>query len=34
MNPIVRFFFGPVQGPASIVLIRLAVGLVFLTRVF
>ena len=27
-----RFFFGPVQGPASVLLIRFAVGLVFLTQ--
>lgn len=27
-----RFFFGPVQGPASVLFIRFAVGLVFLTQ--
>lgn len=27
-----RFFFGPASGPASIVLIRLAVGLIFFTQ--
>jgi uncharacterized membrane protein YphA (DoxX/SURF4 family) len=32
MNSIIRFFFGPTQGPASIVLIRLAAGLIFLTQ--
>jgi uncharacterized membrane protein YphA (DoxX/SURF4 family) len=32
MNSIIRFFFGPAQGPASVVLIRLAVGLIFLTQ--
>jgi|ERR1035437_3924843 putative oxidoreductase len=32
MNSIIRYFFGPARGPASIVLIRLAVGLIFLTQ--
>jgi uncharacterized membrane protein YphA (DoxX/SURF4 family) len=32
MNSIIRFFFRPARGPASIVLIRLAVGLTFLTQ--
>lgn len=32
MNSIIRFFFGPARGPAGIVLIRLAVGLIFLTQ--
>jgi len=32
MNSLLRFFFNPPQGPASIVLIRLAVGLIFLTQ--
>ena len=32
MNSIFRFFFGPPRGPASIVLIRLAVGLIFLSQ--
>jgi uncharacterized membrane protein YphA (DoxX/SURF4 family) len=32
MNSIIRFFFGPKPGPASIVLIRLAAGLIFLTQ--
>jgi uncharacterized membrane protein YphA (DoxX/SURF4 family) len=32
MNSIIRFFFGPAQGPASIVLIRLAAGVIFLTQ--
>jgi uncharacterized membrane protein YphA (DoxX/SURF4 family) len=32
MNSIIRFFFGPARGPASIVLIRLAAGLTFLTQ--
>lgn len=32
MNPLFRFFFSPSQGPASILLIRLAVGLIFLTQ--
>jgi len=31
MNALLRFFFLPPQGPASILLIRLAVGLIFLT---
>jgi hypothetical protein len=30
MNLIIQFFFGPEGGPAAIVLIRLAVGLIFL----
>jgi len=32
MNPLFRFFFRPVRGPASILLIRLAVGLIFFTQ--
>jgi len=32
MNSILRFLFKPAPGPASIVLIRLAVGLIFLTQ--
>jgi uncharacterized membrane protein YphA (DoxX/SURF4 family) len=32
MNSIIRFFFGPARGPASIVLIRLAAGVIFLTQ--
>ena len=32
MNALLRFFFLPPQGPASILLIRLAVGLIFLTQ--
>lgn len=32
MNPLLRFFFGPARGPASIMLIRLAVGLIFFTQ--
>ncbi len=32
MNSPFRFFFGPTTGPASIVLIRLAVGLIFFTQ--
>ena len=32
MNAILRFLFRPEQGPASILLIRLAVGLIFLTQ--
>ena len=32
MNTIYRFFFRPFQGPASIFLIRLAVGLIFFTQ--
>ena len=32
MNALLRFFFRPPQGPARIVLIRLAVGLIFLTQ--
>jgi uncharacterized membrane protein YphA (DoxX/SURF4 family) len=32
MNSLLRFFFIPPQGPASIVLIRLAVGLIFFTQ--
>lgn len=32
MGPIVQFFFRPARGPASIVFIRLAVGLIFLTQ--
>ncbi len=32
MSSILRFLFKPAPGPASIVLIRLAVGLIFLTQ--
>lgn len=32
MNSLVRFFFKPVQGPASILLIRVTVGLIFFTQ--
>ncbi len=32
MNSIMRFFFGSARGPASIVLIRLAVGPIFLSQ--
>jgi len=32
MNLLLRIFFRPAQGPAGIVLIRLAVGLIFLTH--
>ncbi len=32
MNSIIHFFFRPARGPASILLIRLAVGLIFLTQ--
>jgi len=32
MNSLLRFFFRPPQGAASIVLVRLAVGLIFLTQ--
>jgi putative oxidoreductase len=32
MNSLFRFFFSPGRGPASILLIRLAVGLIFLTQ--
>lgn len=32
MSSLLRFFFKPSQGPASILLIRLAVGLIFLTQ--
>lgn len=32
MNSPLRFFFGPTTGPAGIVLIRLAVGLIFFTQ--
>lgn len=32
MNTLVQFFFRPGQGPASVLLIRLAVGLIFLTQ--
>ena len=32
MNPLFHFFFKPAQGPASILLIRLAAGLIFLTQ--
>jgi len=32
MSAVTQFFFRPARGPASIVLIRLAVGLIFLTQ--
>jgi putative oxidoreductase len=32
MNSLSRFFFNPARGPASIVLIRTAVGMIFLTQ--
>jgi len=32
MNSLFQFFFRPAQGPGSILLIRLAVGLIFLTQ--
>jgi putative oxidoreductase len=32
MNSILKFFFKPAHGPASILLIRLAVGLIFFTQ--
>ena len=32
MNSLLRFFFSPPRGPASILLIRLAVGLIFFTQ--
>jgi len=32
MNSLFRFFFRPGQGPASILLIRLATGLIFFTQ--
>jgi putative oxidoreductase len=32
MNTLLRFFFSPPQGPASIALIRLPVGLIFFTQ--
>jgi putative oxidoreductase len=32
MKSVFRFFFVPAQGPASILLIRLAVGLIFFTQ--
>jgi len=32
MNSIIQFFFGPPRGLASIVLIRVPVGLIFLTQ--
>jgi uncharacterized membrane protein YphA (DoxX/SURF4 family) len=32
MRPLLRFFFQPPRGPAGILLIRLAVGLIFLTQ--
>ena len=31
-KPVLRFFFRPTQGPATILLIRLAVGLIFSTQ--
>jgi len=32
VNTLLRFFFRPAQGQASILLVRLAVGLIFLTQ--
>lgn len=32
MNSLFRFFFSPARGPASILLIRLAVGLIFFSQ--
>lgn len=32
MNSLLRFFLRPVQGPASVLFIRFAVGLIFLTQ--
>lgn len=32
MNSLLRFFFFPAPGPASVLLIRLAVGLIFFTQ--
>ncbi len=32
MNSLTRFLFSPAQGPASILLVRLAVGLIFFTQ--
>ena len=32
MNALFHFFFRPAQGPACVLLIRLAVGLIFLTQ--
>jgi putative oxidoreductase len=32
MNALFRFFFRPARGPAGVLLIRLAVGLIFLTQ--
>jgi uncharacterized membrane protein YphA (DoxX/SURF4 family) len=32
MNSLFRFFIGPTTGPAAVVLIRLAVGLIFFTQ--
>ena len=32
MHSLLRFFFKPAEGPASILLIRLAVGLIFFTQ--
>lgn len=32
MNSLFRYLFSPTRGPASILLIRLAVGLIFLTQ--
>jgi putative oxidoreductase len=32
MNSVIRFFFRSPRGPASIVLVRVAVGLIFLTQ--
>ena len=32
MNSLLRFFISPARGPASILLVRLAVGLIFFTQ--
>lgn len=32
MNPLLRFFFKPPDGPAAVVLVRLPVGLIFFTQ--
>lgn len=32
MNSVVQFLFKPGEGPASVVLIRVAVGMIFLTQ--
>jgi uncharacterized membrane protein YphA (DoxX/SURF4 family) len=34
LNSLLRFFFSPTRGPASILLVRLAVGLIFFTQGF